>query len=242
KLDGTWHLMPGPEDADRYQVGWWGKQLAGAGGVFSAPYPTLTVRHLPRPIHSLKVVGDDKRLEHPVDFTIRLYSEADVLLYTETVAGNTEIRWSKPLAVPVLDVAKQVLEITRWSHEGRQVKIVEFFTSVQQTYESSDLVEISLLEERDVSAGGLPVGSISANEITIKIRNDDRRFDVGNSQSPLYRLLKPNRRIRAWLGTLAENLASENPPTFQRNSPAYKSDGTQVASGQPRFETIGGRM
>src|SRR5690606_39702911 len=73
---------------------------------------------------------------------------------------------------------------------------LEFFTSVQQTYESSDLMEISLLEERDVSAGGLPVGSISANEITIKIRNDDRRFDADNSQSPLYRLLKPNRRDR----------------------------------------------
>src|SRR5690606_4904762 len=211
-LDGTWHLMPGPDDADRYQVGWWGQQLAGAGGAFSAPYPTLTVTHLPRPIHSLKVVGDDARGEWPVDFTIRLYSEADVLLHTETVVGNTEIRWSKSLAVPVLDVAKQVLEITRWSHEGRQAKIIEFFTSVQQTYEASDLVEISLLEERDVSAGALPVGSISSNEVTIRIRNDDRRFDVDNDQSPLYRLLLPNRRIRAWLGAVLPNDSVEWAP------------------------------
>src|SRR5690606_16970269 len=75
-----------------------------------------------------------------------------------------------------------------------------------------------------------------SNEISIRIRNDDRRFDVDNDQSPLFRLLKPNRRIRAWLGAVAENQATENPPTFARNSVAYLSDGTQVAAGVPRFE------
>src|SRR5690606_10179561 len=98
-LDGTWHLMPGPEDADRYQVGWWGQPLAGAGGAFSAPYPTLVVMHSPRRIHSLKVVGDDARQEWPVDFVIRLYSESNVLLHTEQVTGNTQIRWEKALTV-----------------------------------------------------------------------------------------------------------------------------------------------
>ncbi|MBY6278230.1 hypothetical protein, partial [Symbiobacterium thermophilum] len=40
-LDGTYHLIPDtPEDAARYQVGWWGATLAGAGGAFSPPYPT----------------------------------------------------------------------------------------------------------------------------------------------------------------------------------------------------------
>jgi len=199
-LDGTYQLAPGPELLSQYQFGWWGKQLAGAGGAFSVPHPTLTVTHLPRPIHTLKVIGDTARGEYPVDFTIKLYAQNETILYTETVTGNTQVNWSKTLAVPVLDVAKQVLEITRWSHEGRQAKIIEFFTSIREVYETGDLISIRLLEEREASQGSLPVGNISSNEITLVLNNEDKKFDVDNEQSPLFRLLKPNRRIRVWLG------------------------------------------
>jgi hypothetical protein len=118
-LDGTWdltsgeyHLAPSPGMLSQYQMGWWGAQLAGVGGAFTAPYPTLTVTHFPRPIRQLKVVGDTAREEYPVDFEIKLYAQDDTLLKTETVTGNTQVNWSKTLAVPVLDVAKQVLTIT----------------------------------------------------------------------------------------------------------------------------------
>jgi len=110
------------------------------------------------------------------------------------------MHWIKQLDKFVTGVAKQELIITKWSHEGRQVKILEFFTSIQQTYDGPDIVEINLLEEREIGTGMIPVGAISANEISIKLRNDDRRFDADNENSPLYQLLKPNRRVRAWLG------------------------------------------
>jgi hypothetical protein len=200
-LDGTYHLAPPPEKLAQYQFGWWGKQLAGTGGAFSAPYPALTVTHLPRPIHTLRVIGDTARGEWPVDFTIKLYAQNEAILYTETVTGNTQVNWSKTLAVPVLDVAKQVLTVTRWSHAGRQAKIIEFFTSIREVYETGDLVSIRLLEEREASQGSLPVGNISSNEITLALNNEDKKFDIDNENSPLKNLLKPNRRIQVWLGT-----------------------------------------
>lgn len=200
-LDGSYRLAPTPDLLAQYQFGWWGGQLADTDGAFASPYPALTVTHLPRPVHTLKVVGDSARGEYPVDFEIKLYATDETLLYTETVAGNTEVAWSKALTTPVLDVAKQVLTITRWSHAGRQAKIVEFFTSVQETYLSGDLVSVRLLEEREASQGSLPVGNITANEISIRLANEGGKFDVTNRQSPLWGLLKPNRRIKVWLGT-----------------------------------------
>jgi len=206
-LDGTWdltsgeyHLAPSPNMLGQWQMGWWGAQFAGEGGLFAQPYPTLTVSHVPRPIRQLKVVGDTAREEWPVDFTIRLYGPDDTLLKTETVTGNTQVSWSKALEPQVLDVAKQVLEITKWSHAGRCAKIVEFFTSIREVYETDDLVSVKLLEEREASQGSLPVGNISANEVTIVLNNEDKKFDVNNEQSPLKNLLKPNRRIQVWLG------------------------------------------
>ena len=203
-LDGT--CMPGddwwpaPGDPKRGQTGWWGSTLAGEGGAFSAPYPTLTITHLPRPARALKVVGDDMRQEYPVDFDILLYAQDNTLLKTVTVTGNTEVKWSQPLTPWVLDVARQELIVKRWSHAGRQVKILEFFTSIQEIYEVGDLVSIKLLEEREASQGSLPVGNVSANEIVLALNNEDKKFDLDNENSPLKNLLKPNRRIQVWLG------------------------------------------
>ena len=200
-LDGTWHLAPEPDDLARYQFGWWGSQLAGVDGAFSEPYPSLTITHIPRPVHTLRVVGDSARREWPVDFRIDLYGPDDVLLYSEIVTGNAAIEWSKALPTPVLDVARQMLTITKWSHAGRQAKVLEFFTSIQETYYSGDVIEIRLLEEREASQGSLPVGNISSNEISLRLANESGKFDVTNRQSPLWDLLKPNRRIKVWLGT-----------------------------------------
>ena len=203
-LDGSYHLAPPPDKLAQYQFGWWGSQLAGAGGVFAAPYPALTVTHLPRPIRQLKVVGDTAREEYPVDFNIKLYAQNGTLLKTETVTGNTQVSWQKNLEPQVLDVAKQVLEITKWSHAGRCAKIVEFFTSIREVYETGDLMSVRLLEEREASQGSLPVGNISANEVTLALNNEDKKFDIDNEQSPLKNLLKPNRRIQVHFGTEIE--------------------------------------
>ena len=210
-LDGTWdlttgeyHLAPSENMLSQAQMGWWGAQFADQDGYFSQPYPTLTVRHLPRPIHSLRVVGDTARGEYPVDFTVRLYGPDDTLLHTETVTGNDQVSWSKALEPQVLDVAKQELVITRWSLPGTCAKITEFFTSIREVYETGDLVSLRLLEEREASQGSLPVGNISSNEITLVLNNEDKKFDVDNEQSPLKNLLKPNRRIQVHLGAEIE--------------------------------------
>ena len=206
-LDGSWdlttgeyYLAPSPDKLTQAQFGWWGSQLAGIDGAFSPPYPTLTVRHLPRPARQFRVIGDTAREEWPVDFQIKLYAQDDTLLHTETVTGNTEIYWSKSLDPQILDVAKQELIIMKWSHAGRCAKIVEFFTSIREVYETGDLMSVKLLEEREASQGSLPVGNISANEVTIVLNNGDKKFDIDNENSPLKNLLKPNRRIQVSLG------------------------------------------
>ncbi len=205
-LDGTYALAPGL--ADDGQMGWWGSQLSDEDGLFDLPLPKLTAVFAPRPVWSLRVVGDSQRNEHPVDFTITLYDENETWLYSENVTDNDNIVWEKDIEA-INEVAKMTLEIAKWSHESRQVKILEFFTSIQETYEGDDIFLINLLEEREVSQGSLPIGSISANEIEIRLNNETRKFDTGNKGSSIYGLVKPNRRIRVWLGVEKEDTTKE---------------------------------
>ncbi len=199
KLDGTYALAPSPSESKFHQMGWWGNKLSGVNGLFTEPYPKLTAIFFARPVKNLKVVGDDKRVEYPINFTITLLDNEDNELYKEIVTGNNGIKWQKDIE-QVSNVTKMSLEITRWSEANRQVKILEFFTSIQAVYEGEDIISIHLLEEREVSGGSLPVGNISSNEISIKLSNIDRKFDVGNKQSNIYGLIRANRRINLWLG------------------------------------------
>lgn len=202
RLDGTWHLAPDDEEQARFmQMGWWSRQLAGADGYFSEPYPNLTVRFRPRPVFGLKVVGDAKREEWPVDFDILIYDKTNTLVHTEVVTNNQDIYWQRSIEeTNLLDVSWMRLYIKRWSHPSRHAKIVEFFTSVSEIYDSNEIIFLSLLEEREVSAGSLPIGNISANEIDVRLVNVNDRFTEGNIHSLYHNLMKPNRKIRVWVG------------------------------------------
>lgn len=203
-LDGTWkagdmrRLMPDTEESLRgYQVGWWGRQLADSNGAFAAPYPTLTITHAPRLVGQMKAIGDSARGEYPVEFFVRFFSADDSLLAEEHVTDNADVRWEIILSDRVPDVARQELEIRQWSHPGRQVKIAEFFSSVQEIYDGQDLINVQLFEEFESSRGLVP--TISSNELSVRFHNDGR-FDFDDVESPLYGLLRPNRRVQAWLG------------------------------------------
>lgn len=244
-LDGSWILGEGyvlaplPEEASVRQMGWWGSRLAGVGGVFSVPYPTLAVTFNPRPITKLQAVGDSQRQEWPVDFDINLYSGVNIV-YTEIVIDNDVIEWKKTLDEPETEITKIELVVKKWSHADRQAKILEFFTSVQETYEGEDIISIDLIEEKETGAG-LPVGHISSNEIAIKLNNVSRKFDVGNKQSPVYQLLKPNRRIRAWVGIMLDNEEMEWVSLGLFWSGDWKANDAEVSaetSGRDRLELL----
>ena len=216
-LDGTWTLgddtlvlAPGPGEEEKAQMGWWGSSLSDANGGFSVN-PKLIVTFFSRPIRSLKVVGDSKRNEFPVDFVITLYGEGDTILYQEAVTANTQVNWNKGIE-QINEVVKMELEISKWNTPNRCVKILEFFTSIQETYSQDDIFSIELLEERETSSGSLPVGNISSNEITIRFNNESKKFDIGNKQSSLYNLIKPGRRIRVWAGMEKDNGEQELVP------------------------------
>lgn len=203
-LDGSWVLGEyrlAPLTDLEGQMGWWSEQLSNSNRQFATPFPTASATFIHRPIRELKVIGDTQRNEWPVDFTINLYDEVETLKHSEIVTDNETVNWRMELDPVVTGITHMELVITKWSHAGRQAKITEFFTSIQETYLENDLIEINFIEEREVSHGTLPIGNISSNQIEIKLNNEKRQFDTGNQGSPLYGLVKANRKIQAWIGT-----------------------------------------
>lgn len=197
--DGVeWHVLYDSAVSGEYTEPYVGKTYP----VPAASEPTLSISFDPRAMYQLRVIGDDKLKEYPVDFTIQLLSKFGELLHEENVVGNNAITWNKILDTPVINVATIKLIVHRISASYRtNVKIVEFYTAVQESYETEDIVSINLLEEQMFEDQTLPIGNVSSNEIDVRLYNYEGHFNADNRKSPLYGLLKKNRRVKAWLGT-----------------------------------------
>lgn len=202
-LDGSWVLgdgyepAPGPEEARYIQMGWWSKQLSGMDSKFITPMPILNVKFSARTVDRFRVVGDSKREEWPVHFFVSIYDK-DGVLYTVEEQNNNSVTWTKVLGQTYQNVTQISLVIYEWSHPGRNAKILELFTSLQRTYETEDIVGINFIEERESSISGLPIGVISSNELSVKLEKG--LFDRQGAGSVLLNMLRPNRKIHAWLG------------------------------------------
>jgi hypothetical protein len=209
-LDGTWYLGPDTvTDAAYNQMGWWGAKVSGPDGSFNTPYPEITVDFSARALHLIEITGDIQRHEYPVDFTIRIYNGAD-LVNTQIITGNNQVFWSINLSyLTILSVTKFALTISKWSRGGTNAKIAEFFTTLNQTYSGSDIFQMNLLEEREFSTGTLPIGNIASNELVLRLNNAHHLFDAGNTDSPFFGLILPNRRLKVSLGVIEPDGAVE---------------------------------
>jgi hypothetical protein len=221
-LDGTFHPFPSTSaEQAKNQVGWYGQTACASNGSFSATYPKLTQVFAARSMVYLSVTGSTIHNEYPVDFTIKLYNVSNTLLHTTTVTGNTLLNWTKDiLSAGVNTATKLELEITKWSVGYTVVKIAECYTSLTETYYTDDIVSMSILEERETNDGTLPIGNISANEMDLELQNISITkttaiadpFSPSNTNSYLSNYIKPNRRIKAYLGFTLANSTIEYVP------------------------------
>ncbi len=213
KADGVYKLMPNPETSGpKEQVGWYGTQRCGSLGTWTITTdPQIIMEFDARPVILLFVAGDTYLNEYPINFTITIYAGA-VLQHTETVTGNTLVKWSKDVSsLSLASITKMILTINKWSTANRVVKISEFYTAFLQTFTGAEIVSMNLLEERVIGDGSLPIGNISSNELDLALNNVAITvnstevidpFFPGNAASVYYELIRKNRRVEPYIGFL----------------------------------------
>lgn len=200
-LSTVMHPMPGDiTEATNYQVGWWSSAASDSSCNFSIPYPALTVEFPSRPITSLLVVGDNAFGEFPVDFDVELFS-GTTSIYVVNIRGNILLRWAQDISeANVAACSKMVLTVRKWSEANRVIKISEFYTALLSSFSGDDIMSMNVIEEMEISNGSIPTGNISTSELDLSLNNIDKNYFAANPLSPIKSLLKPGRKIRAWLG------------------------------------------
>jgi hypothetical protein len=183
------------------QTGWYNATASDSNGEWVTD-PLLVFTFTTRAFYGgiISIQSDTKYNEYPVDYTLRVYKDA-ALLYTKIVTGNTDIAIQVTMTgLSESEVNKITLEINKWSMPYGIVKIIELGFELSDTFYGDDIISLEILEETEVEEGSVPLGNISANEISVVLSNDGNRFNYGNPNSVYNGVIKKDRKIEVWLG------------------------------------------
>ncbi|MDJ0305396.1 hypothetical protein [Dehalobacter sp.] len=222
KLDGSFVLPPKPIETG-YQVGWWSNAICGADGTFSTPQVITMQFSKDHSSVGITLFFDTKANEYASDFTIRFYNSSNVLLYTETVTGNTLSKYL--LEHTFSNYRKIVVTITKWATGSRRARVAEISFGIVYQYTGQEIINASILEELDTISN-----QVTANELKMTLDNQDKRFNILNL-SGVYPALQKKQKINPYLGVLKASGDTEYIPMGIFYLSEWKSDeGTMTAS------------
>ena len=211
-----------PNDANSgFLVGWWGTgtNISRGNGEFAQP-TILRIDFGPQTIRNFRLRGylDDKypnNKEFPTRFKVRAYrTEGDnrvIQKYSDgrtaevLVSDNNDVDYTGEFEENLNYTTRLEFEILNWSHRNAFVKITAAFDGLTHTYDSDDILSLSILEEADGSIGTLPIGHISCNELNLTLQNIDDEYFIGNHNSRFAGMARNNRRIEPFVGFVCRN-------------------------------------
>lgn len=184
------------------QVGWTSGVLSGEDGYFDVP-PYVVLNFAARPIYALSILFDNSHGCLVEDFTVELASTSGAIL-SVPFTGNTSVEVAVPLEAALIDIISIKITVSKVSKAYYPATILEIPTLSTYLYagyqDSSDLISISLLEELTYEDDIEALGGVSANEVTVKLDNSTRQFNINNKESPVASQLRRNRKVEPWLG------------------------------------------
>ncbi len=204
-LGDNYHPAPDTVETKKYnELGYWSDVVCDISGIFSTTIPQLMIKFDKRPVGKIVVVGDDKRIEYPIDYDILYYDFYFNVLRTDSFKDQSGVIQEQEVE-QIEGVSAVILKIFKWSKPGTTAKIIEFSTMLAVEYDDQ-LISLRLNESREIDADiTIPSGNVGHAEVDIEVDNTDRSFDANNINSNIHNLIKPNRRIEPYLGVEKTN-------------------------------------
>jgi len=226
-LDGSWVLGEyalAPETASEQaasEIGAWSELLSNPDGTFqntsTAHYlhgktlyssglyggnvstPEVSVNFTARTISDIRISFDNARMEYGIDFDV-IFRDIDYTeLYTLEVRGNAGLKYVTSITAQNA-VAQMTIKVLTWSTANRQAKLAEMYTSISELYNGSDIMNLQIVENRELPEDGVPLGSTASGQCVLSLYNRDRKFDYDNVTSKLYNVIRKGVRVIPEIG------------------------------------------
>jgi hypothetical protein len=171
------------------------------------------------------------------DFKIEVYNpNTNQWVLLEYVTGNDLTEWAKYYPNTVT-FQKIKLTVLKTKPGTSRITVLYFGAVAQLVFEGDDIVDFTVLEEMRAE-GEAPLGSVTANECSLSLRNEHRWFTPQHKQSPLYGLLKPKTLFEPYLGVEVSPNTFEMVPMGKFRSTDWNAPSTSVEASVTGYDRL----
>lgn len=205
KADGRWHCMPEELD-DGFEFGFWTKTRSQANGVFASS-PTITMTFDSRKINAIKIStsefsGQIKKFRVKIFGVSPGYSE----LYDSGIVTLLEDEYFKEFKI-LTTAAKNVsfesgkieliiLETKNPLDYGR----VQEISPIYQVDITDYVIDYSITRTRDIHESSLPIGGSESPQISLKLDNVDKHWNIIDPSSLYGQYMKKDLKVEISTG------------------------------------------
>lgn len=186
-LDGSYEYFDGTPVDPGYVT----SALSAEDGSFTTiPVITITMSKVHTALlPGVTITWSEVFNEWATDFRVTAWADSRMVAQT-TVTGNTA-----PVSQVFLEMESYnriTIEILKWSLPYARAKCIEVLLGVQNVYTKTDLMGFSHTQTADLLSAALP-----KNEITFRLRNEDKRWNPDNpTGAEQYLLSRQEVRVR----------------------------------------------
>jgi hypothetical protein len=206
--DGSWHCMPISLNTDSkldgdYEFGWWSKTRSAANGVFASP-PTVTFAFEERKVNKIRITTSEY-YGQVKSFRVKVKNDAlvDILDRTVTLDENEyyrDIYLNSDNAISSSHLAKRVEISVISTKNGLDYARIHEVAPIYEVDITDYVIDYNIGRARDVHESNLPIGGTSSPQITIKIDNTNKDWNIFNNNSTYGKYMKKDLKINVSTG------------------------------------------
>jgi hypothetical protein len=181
-LDGSFEL---PDETDNGEIGWWSNEISNADcEIYQSLVFTFSQNH--------SSIGFSIINEFAKDFTIKVYNENNMIIAEDVVINNTKNMYISE--TPVENYRKVEIIFTKTTEPFRRVRVIEVMFGIIQVFDKNNTMNMNIIYEISPIAESIP-----SNEISIKIDNSDKKYNMINPKG-VYKYLQQGQKIECQIG------------------------------------------
>lgn len=186
---------------------WEGASVSNASGVLSTPEVITLTYSNPIEVECFWLAA--RRGNYPVDFSYEVTDSAGVKL-SGTMSNNDMFKKTINLGKAV-NVKSIKVTITKINAPDTRAALLELGIPLKLIFMDQSLADMQILEQASAEARN-PVGSISSNELTTTLVNEDGWLSLESENNPIRNLLRPGIELVAHVGVQINDIEAEMVP------------------------------
>lgn len=202
KADGTWYAMPSSLDDD-YEMGWWSNTKSQANGVFASA-PTITIPITAQKVNKVRITTSEFHGQIlSFQLTVSNATYGNMINKTFTLDSDEyfkDVYIKSNIATQSDYMADEVVVSVLSTKNGLDYARIHEVSPMYEVDITDYVIDFSVSKTRDLHDSSLPIAGTQAGQLSCRLDNDSKDWNILSSSSEYGPYMKKDLKINVAAG------------------------------------------